>query len=962
MLKEAVPGEWLWLENLYLLEEGAVELYVVYTTSSGGIVRKYLQTVTEGELLCNLPASEKFPLKFLSIVTSSAKLRRIEWDNLLAEQISVACLENLLCTFFHRPETSLPPRRYHEAVLNDKMTLQAGDWLTVPKSKKLCWLTLPANSVGKSYQEKFIGTNEIFLFSSKEPILLERDAEICALSTEDIFAHFGKDFIRSALEVETARFCREYTNFFRAQEESAEEQLDNLVRTKKLLLENSRGELLKNLFSSIPFVNKVEDKTQPPVIYAIREIGAFLGVEKKSIKLAEGQRNFSSLTAAEERREILRTLSNSCNLYGRDVELEPDWHHKDIGALLVYRNGKPFAALPTSPSRYEYVDLEAGRRIPITNANVNEFDLKACIFFRGMPEDVDSLSKWFDWISTIPWKSDYWLILFCCVIAGFIPVIAPLATQTIFSDIIPDYDKQALLIVVQVVMVTSIAGALTQLVRSVAILRIKNRILISAESALWIKLLSLPANFFRRYQNGDLAMRMQGIGTLSNGLSSAAAGGIFNGIFCFWNLLVMFYHSYKMALLATFIWVIFTAISLFFSWRQVKFQRRKAEASGRVSGQVLQIFNGLNKFRLRAAEERALQLWTQRFSEEWKWNKKARQQGNWLIFFGQAQSVVLNFFIFYYAMTLFDLEKSNGILFLSQANFLSFNAAMGSFGTSLNGLRRGLVSVWGAMPALERIKPILQEQAEVSVSKLPAGELSGEIEVAHVNFRYKPDAPTVLRDVSFSIRPGTFLAIVGSSGSGKSTLLRVLLGLENATQGAVLYDGQDIRQMDITSVRRQIGVVMQHGQLMSGSVFSNIAGSLPLTMDDAWEVARLVGLEKDIKEMPMGMYTLIGEGGATFSGGQRQRLLIARSLVNHPRIVIFDEATSALDNETQAIVSATLDKMHATRIIVAHRLSTIRNADRIIVMDHGRIAEDGTYDELMNKGGIFSELAKRQIA
>lgn len=160
----------------------------------------------------------------------------------------------------------------------------------------------------------------------------------------------------------------------------------------------------------------------------------------------------------------------------------------------------------------------------------------------------------------------------------------------------------------------------------------------------------------------------------------------------------------------------------------------------------------------------------------------------------------------------------------------------------------------------------------------------------------------ILHDVNLSIQPGTFLAIVGSSGSGKSTLLRIILGLESATQGTVLYDEQDIRQLDITSVSRQIGVVMQHGQLMQGNVFSNIVGSLPLTVDDAWEVARLVGLDKDIKEMPMGMHTLVGKGGLTFSGGQRQRLLIARSLVHHPRIVIFDEATGALDNETQAIV------------------------------------------------------------
>ena len=437
---------------------------------------------------------------------------------------------------------------------------------------------------------------------------------------------------------------------------------------------------------------------------------------------------------------------------------------------------------------------------------------------------------------------------------------------------------------------------------------------------------------------------MQGISALSHQLSSAVASGIFNGIFCFWNLILMCWYSYKLTLLAILVWAVFLVLSLFFSWRKIRFQRKKADASGRVSGQLLQLLAGLSKFRLRAAEERAFYLWTKRFGEEWKWNRKSRWQESWLSLISGAQSIVLNFCIFYYAMSLLDMERETGIAFMSTASFLSFNSAMGSFGSSLNGCKNGVVSLWGIMPMLERIIPILEEKSEVSEHKLPVGELSGEIETSGVDFRYRPDAPLVLKNINLTVSPGTFLAVVGPSGSGKSTLLRVLLGLETPACGSVLYDGQDISELDISSVRRQIGVVMQHGQLMEGSIFSNIVGSLPLTQDDAWEVARLVGLEDDIKELPMGLNTIVNEGGTTFSGGQRQRLLIARSLVNHPRIIVFDEATSALDNETQAIVSDTLDKMRATRIIVAHRLSTIRNADRIIVMDRGEIAEDGTYD------------------
>jgi ATP-binding cassette subfamily C protein len=311
-------------------------------------------------------------------------------------------------------------------------------------------------------------------------------------------------------------------------------------------------------------------------------------------------------------------------------------------------------------------------------------------------------------------------------------------------------------------------------------------------------------------------------------------------------------------------------------------------------------------------------------------------------------------------MTLFDESMESGTMFLSQANFLSFNSAMGSFGSSVSGLLSGVMSIVAMLPHLEMLKPILEEKSETSEAKLPAGELSGNIDIYDVSFRYNPELPLVLKNISFNIKAGSFVAVVGSSGSGKSTLLRILLGMETAEKGVIQYDGLDLSQLDVTSVRRQIGVVMQQGKLMSGSIFNNIVGSLPLTQDDAWEAARLVGLDKDIRDMPMGLHTVISEGGGNISGGQKQRILIARAIANRPRIVVFDEATSALDNATQAIVSETLERMKATRVIIAHRLSTIRKADKIIVIDKGRIAESGGYDELIEKGGIFKTLVERQ--
>lgn len=248
------------------------------------------------------------------------------------------------------------------------------------------------------------------------------------------------------------------------------------------------------------------------------------------------------------------------------------------------------------------------------------------------------------------------------------------------------------------------------------------------------------------------------------------------------------------------------------------------------------------------------------------------------------------------------------------------------------------------------------------MSKADPGKLIGKITVDHVTFCYRHDGLVTLDDVSISAEPGEFIALVGASGSGKSTLLRLLLGFETPQAGSVYYDGQDLSGLDVNAVRRQLGVVLQNGQLNSASIFENIAGSAQMTLDEAWEAARMSGFADDITAMPMQMHTVVSEGGSNLSGGQRQRLLIARALALKPRVLFFDEATSALDNKTQAIVSESLDKLQVTRIAIAHRLSTIRNAHRIYVLQAGRVVQQGTFQELAAVEGLFAQLMARQMA
>jgi ATP-binding cassette subfamily C protein len=299
---------------------------------------------------------------------------------------------------------------------------------------------------------------------------------------------------------------------------------------------------------------------------------------------------------------------------------------------------------------------------------------------------------------------------------------------------------------------------------------------------------------------------------------------------------------------------------------------------------------------------------------------------------------------------------------LSTGDFVAFNAAYTSFQNALLQMAVALTASLNVVPLYERLEPILQEPPEVDATRTHPGELTGSIEVNHVHFRYTEGGPLVANDVSFTIRPGEFVALVGPSGSGKSTMLRLLLGFETPESGSLYYDGQDLSTLDVREVRRQIGVVLQNARVMPGDVFKNIVGASNLTLDDAWEAARNAGLEEDIRSMPMGMNTMVSAGGETLSGGQRQRLLIARAIVKKPRLLFFDEATSALDNKTQSVVSHCLEGLKSTRVIIAHRLSTVIHADRIIVMEAGRMVESGTYAELMDKNGVFAELAKRQLS
>ncbi len=643
----------------------------------------------------------------------------------------------------------------------------------------------------------------------------------------------------------------------------------------------------------------------------------------------------------------------------RRVVLDESWYKREGPPLLVYRESdkQPFAMLPKKGRGYDAYDPVEGARLRVDEEFLTGLEPFAYTFYRPFPPKAVKVKDLLLFGLFGSWR-DAFLILAMGILSGLLGMATPILTGTIFDTIIPGAQRQRLLEMAVFLGSASLASVMFGLTRGFAVLRLEGKMEASVQAAVWDRLLGLPVPFFRQFTAGDLAMRGLAVTTMRQILTGSAMSSIFSGIFSVFNFALLFYYSPRMAILATGLTIVALLVTVICSWIQLKGQREITELRGKITGMVLQFIMGIAKFRVSGTENRAFVSWAAAFGRSKLLSLRARKASNWLTVFNSVFPLASSIAIFY--MMAFMMSKP-GATPLTTGEFLAFNAAYGQFVGSMLQLTSVFITLLAIIPMYERAKPILTALPENDSSKPMAGELSGSIEISHVCFRYKEDGPLVLKDISVRIRPGEFVAFVGPSGSGKSTVFRLLLGFETPESGTVYVDGQELSSLDIQSVRQQMGVVMQNSTVFSGDIYNNIVCSAPYTIDEAWEAAKLAGFQKDLEAMPMGMHTIIGDGGAGLSGGQRQRLMIARAIVGKPRILLFDEATSALDNHTQSIVSRSLEQLKSTRVVIAHRLTTIMNADRIFVIENGNLVQTGTYAELMEQPGPFAELAKRQL-
>ncbi|MET9527536.1 NHLP bacteriocin export ABC transporter permease/ATPase subunit [Streptomyces coeruleorubidus] len=639
----------------------------------------------------------------------------------------------------------------------------------------------------------------------------------------------------------------------------------------------------------------------------------------------------------------------------RSVRLDGRWWRDDVGPLVGHRalSGAPVALL-WRRGGYVAVHPSTGRETPIEKANADEFEPRAVMFYRPLPERRLSPLRLLRFCMQGT-RRDLTGLLLSGLVTVAIGALVPIATGKVLGEFVPKAQTDLIVQVCLAVMVSSVVAAAFMLLQNLTILRLEGRVEATLQPAVWDRLLRLPTRFFTERSTGELASAAMGISSIRRllaGVGPTVAQSVTVGAM---NLGLLLWFSVPMAMAAVGMLVVIAAVFLGLGLWQVRWQRRLVVLSNKLNNQAFQTLRGLPKLRVAAAENYAYAAWASQFARSRELQQKVGRIKNLTSVLGAVYLPLCTLLMF---MLLAGPARGS----MSAAAFLTFNTSVTMVLTSVTQLTNAFVSAVAALPLFEEIKPVLDATPEVRTASTRPGPLSGALEARRLSFRYSDDGPLVLDDVSFEVRPGEFVAVVGPSGCGKSTLLRLLIGFDRPVSGSVLYDGQDLAALDQSAVRRQCGVVLQHAQPFTGSILDVICGTEPYTPEEAMAAAEMAGLAEDIKRMPMGLHTIVSGSGAV-SGGQRQRLMIAQALIRRPRILFFDEATSALDNETQRTVIESTKALNATRIVIAHRLSTVLDADRVVVMEDGKVVQQGPPAQLLaDTNGRLHELVRRQMA
>ena len=652
--------------------------------------------------------------------------------------------------------------------------------------------------------------------------------------------------------------------------------------------------------------------------------------------------------------EQLTGILRSRGIMMRDIQLRGEWWKECIGPLLGYsKDGRLVALTPTKTGLgYQYRDQDGIVRKVGRREMAESLEPRAITFTKALPLrplKVKDLVR-FIWSSFS--GPNTLLLVICALVVVLLGMFTPMANKLIFDTVIPTGDASGLLPITGLLIGATVSTLLLTLTRNLYIIRIRNIAEMHVQNAVMARTFLLSPTFFSKTSSGELSEKLNNVSTVASLVNETLVGVILSAILSVIYLIQVRIYGGRLFWPAVAVIVAQSIVLLLSYRRSVTVRNNYTERAAKLSGLEYNLFAGIQKLKLTGSENRAFARWLDHYSDTARFLYNPAFKSRLYPALTAVLGIGGTMFIFWSTL-------SNGV---STSDYIAFSSAFGMITASLVQLNGILPTLAQIKPLLESVAPILDAVPEMEEKAPQVEDLFGGIEVSGVSFRYEEDGPMILDDLSLKIEPGEYVGIVGKSGCGKSTLMRLLLGFEQPLTGGIYYDNYDLAKVDKTSLRRKIGCCLQSGSLFTGDIFHNVTITAPwATREEAWEALRMASLEDDVRKMPMGLFTLVSEGGGGLSGGQKQRILVARALISKPDILFFDEATSALDNISQKAVSDNLDELMCTRVVIAHRLSTIRHCDRIIVLDKGKIAEEGTFEELMENKGLFYEMSLRQL-
>ena len=671
-------------------------------------------------------------------------------------------------------------------------------------------------------------------------------------------------------------------------------------------------------------------------------VQAILGYFKLSERFTNG-----NISTMEDVESFLRIRGLFCHRFTFSEGFEKTASGPILSRL---KDGRMVALLPTV-SGYCEIDPSSGRKRRVRRSDYLRYEPEALNFFRHLSRESLSIKNFLKYCWKTIRKGDCLLIVLFCTIAMLLSLLLPVANKIMFSEVIPSGATRGILPICGLLLGAGISSVLMSMVSSFVITRVRDKVNANVQPALMARLMLLPSSFFRKYSTGDLGARVLATGNIYQMLTSQILAMVANCVFSILYIIVAFMYARSMVWLVTGIIVLYFGVYCLLARNFDREYGKVIPNTVKAQDFSYGAISGIHKIKNNRAEIRVFSQWARRYAQSEQVTASTSAVLRYKAAFGAAIFSFGNFLAWLIAWR-------SGI---AVSDFIAFMSAFGVMQTMMFTLTTQLQNLAMIAPQVRLVEPIIKAVPEIKHDQVLVQNISGSIDVNHVIFSYGPDSPKVLDDVTLHIAPGENVGLVGGSGCGKSTLMRIMLGFEKPEYGSVFYGQYNVENVNLGTLRQYLGYCPQTLQIFPGTIADNIRLASPLSSDEeVWEAARIAGIDDDIRRMPLQMDTVLGEGGSGLSGGQCQRILIARSVINKPKVLFFDEATSALDNITQRKVMDNLKEFGCTRISIAHRLSTVMNCDRIIVLDKGRIVEDGSPEELLEQKGFFYKLCLRQ--